>query len=270
MSCAPGRIGAGSDCIPTRSGKQCPGRPCFLWDAPSALALSFFRVASADFRPGTRPAHLGPSRLEGECRSLPGGRRAGRRCTGCRGLGWRIVFFLLVGHLRAAMSIASHAGTGAVCCRPNRVPDCFPGAAAGDGRQVHEPLSGADIRDIAHPLHPGWLAVKSRLTRSGREPRSAAGTVVRTFRRGCAATRPCSRMMERTVSRSTHPRPRGRRAAVMRRYPQGSVRGTELSLDEKGQSASSGSSRRLPARRLVVAGPPGTPAHWHISATGYG
>ena len=51
----------------------------------------------------------------------------------------------------------------------------------------------------------------------------------------------------------------------MRRYPQGSVRGTELSLDEKGQSASSGSSRRLPARRLVVAGPPGTPAHWHIS-----
>ena len=69
----------------------------------------------------------------------------------------------------------------------------------------------------------------------------------------------------RTASRSTHPRPRGRRAAVMRRYPQGSVRGTELSLDEKGQSASSGSSRRLPARRLVVAGPPGTPAHWHIS-----
>ena len=62
-----------------------------------------------------------------------------------------------------------------------------------------------------------------------------------------------------------HPRPRGRRAAVMRRHPQGSVRGTELSPDEKCQSASSGSSRRHPARRLVVAGPPGTPAHWHIS-----
>ena len=57
------------------------------------------------------------------------------------------------------------------------------------------------------------------------------------------------------MSRSTHPRPRGRRAAVMRRYPQGSVRGTELSLDEKGQSASSGSSRRLrPAAPAVVAG----------------
>ena len=51
----------------------------------------------------------------------------------------------------------------------------------------------------------------------------------------------------------------------MRRYPQGSVRGAELSLDEKGQSASSGGSCRHPARRLVVAGPPGTPAHWHIS-----
>ena len=51
----------------------------------------------------------------------------------------------------------------------------------------------------------------------------------------------------------------------MRRYPQGSVRGTGLSPDEKGQSASSGSSRRHPARRLVVARPPGTPAHWHIS-----
>ena len=61
------------------------------------------------------------------------------------------------------------------------------------------------------------------------------------------------------------PRPQGRRAAVMRRYPQGSVRGAELSLDEKGQSASSGGSCRHPARRLVVAGPPGTPAHWHIS-----
>ena len=70
------------------------------------------------------------------------------------------------------------------------------------------------------PTHfiPGLLAVKSRLTRSGREPRSAAGTVVRTFRRGCAATRPCSRMMERTVSRSTTT-PLRHRAAVMRRYP---------------------------------------------------
>ena len=228
------------------------------------------RVAPADFRPGTRPAHPGPAHRRMSAVAFQVVGELGGGVLAAAAWGWRIVFPLLVGHLRAAMSIASQTRTGAACCRPNRVPDCFPGAAAGDGRQVHEPLSGADIRDIAHPLHPGWLAVKSRLTRSGREPRSAAGTVVRTFRRGCAATRPYSRMMERTVSRSTHPRPRGRRAAVMRRYPQGSVRGTELSLDEKGQSASSGSSRRLPARRLVVAGPPGTPAHWHISATGYG
>ena len=178
LSCAPGRIGAGSDCIPTRSGKQYPGWPCFLWDTPSALALSFFRVAPADFRPGTRPAHLGPSRLEGECRSLPGGLRVGRRCTGCRGLGWRIVFFLLVGHLRAAMSIASHAGTGAVCCRPNRVPDCFPGAAAGDGRQVHEPLPGSDTGDVAHPLHSRPTGSEVPPDRAGaRAPDPAAGTV---------------------------------------------------------------------------------------------
>ena len=98
------------------------------------------------------------------------------------------------------------------------------------------------------------------MTRSGREPRSAAGTVVRTFRRGCAATRPCSRTGGCAPCRGPPPRPRGRRAAVMRRYPQGSVRGTGLSPDEKGQSASSGSSRRHPARRLVVARPPGTPA----------
>ena len=55
---------------------------------------------------------------------------------------------------------------------------------------------------VISPTHftPGLLAVKSRRTRSGREPRSAAGTVVRTFRRGCAASRPWERMMERTVS----------------------------------------------------------------------
>ena len=78
---------------------------------------------------------------------------------------------------------------------------------------------------------------------------------MRTFRRGCAATRPCSRTGGCAPCRGPPPRPRGRRAAVMRRYPQGSVRGTELSPDEKGQSASSGGSRRLrPAAPAVVAG----------------
>ena len=151
------------------------------------------RVAPADFRPGTRPAHPGPAHRRMSAVAFQVVGELGGGVLAATAWGWRIVFPLLVGHLRAAMSIASQTRTGAACCRPNRVPDCFPGAAAGDGRQVHEPLSGADIRDIAHPLHPGWLAVKSRLTRSGREPRSAAGTVVRTFRRGCAATRPCSR-----------------------------------------------------------------------------
>ena len=215
MSCAPGRIGAGSDCIPTRSGKQCPGRPCFLWDTPSALALSFFRVASADFRPGTRPAHLGPSRLEGECRSLPGGRRAGRRCTGCRGLGWRIVFFLLVGHLRAAMSIASHAGTGAVCCRPNRVPDCFPGAATWDRRQVHKPLPGSDTGDVAHPLHSRLAGGGSRAGPGrGASPGPCGPGTVASGPFGGAVRPPgpgCAQAV-RTVSRptTTLPRPQGR------------------------------------------------------------
>ena len=101
------------------------------------------------------------------------------------------------------------------------------------------------------------------MTRSGREPRgpAAGGGGAGSFRRGRAAWRALgAHGRVRTASRSTRPRPRGRRAAVMRRYPQGSVRGTGLSPDEKGQSASSGSSRRHPARRLVVARPPGTPA----------
>ena len=222
------------------------------------------RVAPADFRPGTRPAHPGPAHRRMSAVAFQVVGELGGGVLAAAAWGWRIVFPLLVGHLRAAMSIASQTRTGAACCRPNRVPDCFPGAAAGDGRQVHEPLPGSDTGDIAHPLHPGWLAVKSRLTRSGREPRSAAGTVVRTFRRGCAATRPCSRMTgaHRVAVHHHAPAPQGRGDAPV---PVGSVRGTELSLDEKGQSASSGSSRRLPARRLVVAGPPGTPAHWHIS-----
>ena len=94
----------------------------------------------------------------------------------------------------------------------------------------------------------GSLAVGVAPDRVGaRAPGPAAGTVVRTFRWGCAASKPWERMMERTVSRSTHPRPRGHRAAVMRWYLQGAVRCIELRLDEKGQSVSSGGSRRHPA-----------------------
>ena len=86
---------------------------------------------------------------------------------------WNTVSPVMCGHLRTAISIASHNGVGAACCRPNRVPDCFLRAAAGDGRQVHEPLPGADIGDIAHPpALPACWRRESRRTRSGREPRA--------------------------------------------------------------------------------------------------
>ena len=83
----------------------------------------------------------------------------------------------------------------------HRVPDCFLRAAVQNGRQVHEPLPGADIRDITHPLH-------SRLA-GGEVPPDQVGARAQvrggdggagSFRRGCAASRPCSRMTERTVS----------------------------------------------------------------------
>ena len=185
------------------------------------------------------------------------------------GAGW-IVFPLLVGHLRAAISIASHNGLGAACCRPNRVPDCFLGAAAGNGRQADRVPPRVRIQvDVAHPpALPGLSAAGVPLDQVGARAPGPGGRRRwrRAFRRGRAAWRALgAHGRVRTASRSTRPRPRGRRAAVMRRYPQGSVRGTGLSPDEKGQSASSGSSRRHPARRLVVARPPGTPAHWHIS-----
>ena len=180
------------------------------------------------------------------------------------GAGW-IVFPLLVGHLRAAISIASHNGLGAACCRPNRVPDCFLGAAAGNGRQADRVPPRVRIQvDVAHPpALPGLSAAGVPLDQVGARAPGPGGRRRwrRAFRRGRAAWRALgAHGRVRTASRSTRPRPRGRRAAVMRRYPPGSVRGTGLSPDEKGQSASSGSSRRHPARRLVVARPPGTPA----------
>lgn len=73
---------------------------------------------------------------------------------------------------------------------------------------------------VMSPTHlsPGVRAVKSRPTRSGRVSMSSAGTVVRTFRRGCAALSSFSRMMERTVSAETVT-PLRCSAAVTRRYP---------------------------------------------------
>ena len=110
------------------------------------------------------------------------------------------------------------------------------------------------------PTHfiPGLLAAGVPLDQVGtRAPGPRRGRWRRVLSAGlCGHQALVTHGRVRTVSRSTHPRPRGRRAAVMRRYPQGSVRGAELSPDEKGQSASSGGSRRLrPAAPAVVAGP---------------
>ena len=111
-------------------------------------------------------------------------------------------------------------------------------------------------------LTPGWPAAGAPLDQVGtRAPGPAARERWRrAFRRGRGLAGPGNARAgaHRAAAHApTPPRPRGRRAAVTRRYPQGSVRGTELSPDEKDQSASSGGSRRHPARRLVVAGPPG-------------
>ena len=104
---------------------------------------------------------------------------------------WNTVSPVVCGRLRAAISIASHNGLGAACCRPNRVPGCFLRTAAQDGRQVHESLPGADTGGCRPPTcSPGWLAagvppdqVGARAQVPGRD--GGAGS----FWRGCAAWR---------------------------------------------------------------------------------
>ena len=74
---------------------------------------------------------------------------------------------------------------------------------------------------VISPTHftPGWLAVKFRRTRSGREPRSAAGTVAPgPFGVAVRPGGPCSRMTERTVSGLVST-PLRARAAWTLRYP---------------------------------------------------
>ena len=249
-----------------RPGRQYPGWPCFLWDTPSDRPSRSLRVVPADFRPGTVPAHPGPAhrRTSVVAFQVPG--ELGGGGPGCRGLG------------RGGSSSPSSSGTCGPPYRSPRITDSVPHAVAPIAyptaflvqqpamvaRQIGS-LPGCGYRWMSptHLLSRACRRRESRLTRSGREPRgpAAGGGGAGSFRRGCAAWRALgAHGRVRTASRSTRPRPRGRRAAVMRRYPQGSVRGTGLSPDEKGQSASSGSSRRHPARRLVVARPPGTPA----------
>ncbi len=147
---------------------------------------------------------------------------------------------------------------------PVAYPTAFWVQQPGDGRQTDRVPPRVLIQvDAAHPPHSRacWRR-EPRLTRPGRETPGPAARAVAPgpSRRGRGLAGPGNARAGAHRLAALRPRPRGRRAAVTRRYPQGSVRGTELSPDEKDQSASSGGSRRHPARRLAVARPPGTPA----------
>ena len=101
---------------------------------------------------------------------------------------WNTVSPLVYGHLRTAISIASHIRSVRMLSAI-AYPTAFFVQQPGTVARYTNP---SQVRIyVISPTHftPGLLAVKSRRTRSGREPRSAAGTVVRTFRRGCAAWR---------------------------------------------------------------------------------
>ena len=163
----------------------------------------------------------------------------------------------------------AHQGPVPRVVAPVAYPTAFWVQQPGDGRQADRVPPRVLIQvDAAHPPHSRacWRR-EPRLTRSGRETPGPAARAVAPgpSRRGRGLAGPGNARAGAHRLAALRPRPRGRRAAVTRRYPQGSVRGTELSPDEKDQSASSGGSRRHPARRLVVARPPGTPAHRHTS-----
>mgnify|MGYP007031644826 CR=1 FL=1 len=109
--------------------------------------------------------------------------------------------------------------------------------------------------DAAHPLHPGPVG--------GEVPLDQVGTRAQVRGRDGGADLSaglCGHQAllthdgaHRVAVHHHAPAPQGRGDAPV---PVGSVRGAELSPDEKGQSASSGGSRRLrPAAPAVVAGP---------------
>ena len=134
-----------------------------------------FRVAPADLRPGTRPAHPGPAhrRRSAVALQVPGGLGGGG--PGCRGPGWKIVLSLLVGHLRAAISIASHTRGRCRAWSPqwrNRPPSwcSSPGTVV---RQIEPSSPGSDTGGYRPPTSSRacWRR-EPRRTRSGREPRA--------------------------------------------------------------------------------------------------
>ena len=155
-----------------------------------------------------------------ECRSPSGAWRAGRRRAGLPrpGAGWKIVLSLLVGHLRAAISIASHTRGRCRALSPQwrtRPPSwcSSPGTVV---RQIEPSSPGSDTGGYRPPTSSRacWRR-EPRRTRSGREPRArrpgsgGAGPFG-----GAAAWRALgTHGRVRTVPRPTRPRPRAPAAA---------------------------------------------------------
>ena len=214
-------------------------------------------------RPPSTPRGPAHRRRSAVAFQVPGGLGGG--VPGCRGLGWKIVLSLLVGHLWAAISIASR--TRGRCrawssqWRTRPLSGCSsPGTVV---RQIGS-LPGCGYRWMP-PTHfiAGLLAAGARArTRSGREPRARRPG---RWRRVLSAGPRPGGPWERTGGCAPPRGPRARAPAAA--GPRGRAGTRRVSseapgsvLMKRGQSASSGGSRRHPARRLVVARPPGTPA----------
>ena len=154
---------------------------------------------------------------KGECRSSPGAWRAARRCTGTPG----------------PSGIPSLLSCTGICGPPYRSPRITESvrvlspqsrtrllsscSSLGRSPDRSSPSPGADTGGCRPPASPPahW--------RRGRWRRA--------FRRGCAASRPCSGMTERTVSGLVST-PLRARAAWTLRYPQGSAGTVEDPLDQ--------------------------------------
>ena len=106
----------------------------------------------------------------------------------------------------------------------HRIPHHLLGAAVQNGRKIDEPgpcpdIGGGTSRlrgNIPAQLLAGLICCEVPSEQVGRSSRSLAGTVVRTFARGCAACSPRSLMMDRIVEPSART-PRRSRTTWMRR-----------------------------------------------------
>ncbi len=231
-----------------RSGRQCRWWSCVWWGAPLVWALSFLGGRARRLLPG-RPSSMPRScPPKGECRSLSGAWRAGRRRAGVPrpGAGW-IVLSLLVGRLRAAMSIASHTRGRCRVWSPQwrtRPPSWYSSPAT-VARQIG-PLPGFWYRWMP-PTHfiAGLSAAGARArTRSGSRdsgpggPGGGAGT----SRRGRGLAGP-----ERTGGCAPPRGPRARAPAAA--GPQGRAGTRRVPSEAPGSVLM----KRASLRRLVVA-----------------